>query len=129
MSTLNLKLNEESENQFKHGRELLRVERLTNKLNRIFFKLLPNLYSLIYCENSEYVDLRGLVSFIIGTLYAIIIWYLTVFRIEELSDSIKKFLLLFKITVVSISMTSLYKCRCVMTLATFKFVIKELKLF
>jgi hypothetical protein len=70
----------ETENQFQNGRELHKAERLINKLNAVFFRICPSLYSLAYCNNREYKILRGIVSFFIGTCYAITIWYLTIFR-------------------------------------------------
>jgi hypothetical protein len=117
----------ETENQFQNGRELHKAERLINKLNAFFFRICPSLYSLAYCNNREYKILRGIVSFFIGTCYAITIWYLTIFRFVELSDSIKKLLLVFITMVISSGMVSNYKSRCIMTIAIFKFVFKFAK--
>lgn len=116
-----------NENLFKNGRELHKAEILVNILNNIFLRLLPALYSLFYCDNSQFKILRGIIAFFFGTFYAIAIWYLTIFRIEELSNSAKILVLFFKITVISSGMASNFKFRCIMALGILRFVFKSAK--
>jgi hypothetical protein len=118
----------ESLNQFKIGRELHKAEYFLNKFNLIFSQFFPGFYSLLYCDNSQYEVLRGVIAFFIGTFYAITIWFLAIFRIEKLSNSIKILLLTFKILLISSSMASCLKFRCIMTLAILKFIFKSIKL-
>ena len=106
------------------GRELLPIEYILNKLTSTLSFVFPNFAAILICDNNEYVTTRRIYSFFVGTLYALLIWYLTVFGIKELSQTNKIVLLAVYVTIISISMTINARIKCIMTVATFNFVAK-----
>jgi hypothetical protein len=112
----------------KEGRELSYIEILINSSIIIFKYLFPNFFKFITCSYNEYRFCRKLLSFIIGTLYGLVIYYLTINSLDQLSEITKQCLAIFIITIISIGMAFIPNVRCVMTLATFNFVSSAAKI-
>lgn len=108
-------------NLYKEGRGLFLAEKLLNKLKDILENFLPSVDAILNSNDNQYVILRSILAFFLGTLYSILLFYFSIYRIE-LDSSIKTVTFSMMVAIISISMSCLVKFRCAMTLVLVNFV-------
>ena len=106
------------------GRALSFIETVFNKLLCLIQRHLPNVYEVVL-ENrnpnpSESVQsLRNRLAFIVGTVYGLLIYWLTINQITELPRHLRALMCLFTSTFIAINMYLSVSMRCVMSLLVF----------
>jgi E3 ubiquitin-protein ligase DCST1 len=102
-------------------RESFTLERLLDWLDEALSFCCPQVYSLLLSSPGELVLSRKMFSFLLGTVYSAIIYYLTLYQVDYLSDSTRLSFSTLVLIIISISMSFNERIRCIMTLSVFNF--------
>ena len=107
---------------FENGRRICFAETVISFFKEIFKILFPFFNSVFNSNKKQYEQLRQIFSFGLGTIYAILIYYFTIYQLDQVSQSMNAILFSVILVVVSFMMTFNKESRCLMTLSTFNFV-------
>jgi hypothetical protein len=107
---------------FENGRRISLAESLISFFKEVFNFLFPFLNAIFNSNKKQYEQLRQIFSFSLGTIYGILIYYFTIYQLDQVSESMNAILFSFILVVVSFMMTFNKESRCLMTLSTFNFV-------
>lgn len=74
------------------------------------------------------ICLRILIFYFIGSFYSLIIFYFSIYRLENVVSEFKSMLFFVMLSLISVNMTMTIKLRCIMTLIVFNFISSSGKL-
>ena len=111
-----------NKSEIRKFREIGFVEKLVNSFEKILSFLFPIASKILNSKQDEYKIIRSMLALVCGSFYTITIFYLTLYRIEGLSDSVKLSLFVILLVITSIGMVLFVQLRCVITLSVFNFI-------
>jgi hypothetical protein len=106
----------------RNGRSLKWPEKFSNNLKKYLKKKCTLMYKFVTSTSNEFKIAKSIICFLIGTLYGVLIFRLTVAQIDEINVVFKLILGMLIIAIVSIGMAFEVQMRCIMTLSVVNFV-------
>lgn len=107
---------------FDFGRGLNSVENAFNNIKRLTRTNFPYVYKMITSPHTDYRFAKSVLCFFIGTIYALILWYLTISQLDQLNKNQKMLIAAVYLLFISVGMTFFVQMRCIMTLSIAKFI-------
>lgn len=105
------------------GRELHFIEKILNRLSAIENPWTDEIKTIVFSNSTakKVKRIRKLLAFLIGIIYGLIIFALTIYQITDLPESLKILICILLIAINSVGMASMKGLRCFMTLIIFNF--------
>lgn len=107
--------------KFAYGRDLAFIEKVFNTSGKLFKKYCPKLHKFCFSLPSEYKKAKSIICFLLGSIYASIVYYMTVAQIDALNVIIKAIIGGLLVLLMSLGMAMFYQMRCIFTLSLFNF--------